>query len=453
MSIGITPHDSSHARRRVSLPVTGRIAACVLVLATAPDASAERAPLTLAEARRIAVERSSLVAATVATARAARETAVAAGQRPDPVLKLGAANVPIEGFERYSLDRDSMSMATIGVMQEMPSHAKREARAARATSEAAVAEATRKAQAAQIEREVGLAWVERWFQQSLHEALARQLEEARLLLAAAEATHRAGRGMQSDVFTARAAVAQAQDRIDALGIQIAAATTRLTRWVGDDGMRPPAAPPPMDRPVFDDNTMESELNRHPQLEVARRQEDLANADVRLAERARDRDWSIELMFARRGKAYTDMVSVNISVPLLWNPGQRQDRELAARLALRDAARAQVEDTRRAQIAEVRALQREWTTQQARIARFREALMPLAQQRSAAALAAYRAGSGLLVLVLDARRAALDVELELLRLQLDAARVWVQLDTVLSPRTPESMSANAHTRSSIAETMR
>lgn len=80
-------------------------------------------------------------------------------------------------------------------------------------------------------------------------------------------------------------------------------------------------------------------------------------------------------------------------------------------------------------------------------------MPLAQQRSAAALAAYRAGSGLLVLVLDARRAALDVELELLRLQLDAARVWVQLDTVLSPRTPESMSANAHTRSSIAETMR
>jgi outer membrane protein TolC len=55
---------------------------------------------------------------------------------------------------------------------------------------------------------------------------------------------------------------------------------------------------------------------------------------------------------------------------------------------------------------------------------------LAAQRSEAALASYRAGSGPLTAVLDARRSELDVRTERLLIELDRARIWAQLNYLL-----------------------
>ena len=189
----------------------------------------------------------------------------------------------------------------------------------------------------------------------------------------------------------------------------------------------------MDTAPFDVETAPAHLEHHPAVSIARRQEALANAEVQLAERLRDRDWSLELMYSRRGSAFTDMVSVNVAVPLLWDAGQRQDRELAARLAMREAARAQVEDQLRTQVTEARALRQEWASLRERLARYDASLLPLARQRSDAALVGYRAGTGALASVLDARRMLLDTEMERLRLEIDAARIWIHLNTLLGTR--------------------
>lgn len=58
------------------------------------------------------------------------------------------------------------------------------------------------------------------------------------------------------------------------------------------------------------------------------------------------------------------------------------------------------------------------------------LLPLATQRSEAALASYRAGSGPLSAVLDARRGELEVRMERLRIEMDRARIWAQLNYLL-----------------------
>jgi outer membrane protein TolC len=55
---------------------------------------------------------------------------------------------------------------------------------------------------------------------------------------------------------------------------------------------------------------------------------------------------------------------------------------------------------------------------------------LASQRSEAAIASYRAGSGPLTAVLDARRNEVDVRLERLRIEMDRARIWAQLNYLL-----------------------
>jgi len=93
----------------------------ILVLLTAlvlPGSGHAQAPLGLADAQRIAVERSRLLAAQDASIVASREMAAAAGQLPDPVLKLGIDNLPVDGADRFSLNRDFMTMRRIGVMQE-----------------------------------------------------------------------------------------------------------------------------------------------------------------------------------------------------------------------------------------------------------------------------------------------------------------------------------------------
>ena len=175
------------------------------------------------------------------------------------------------------------------------------------------------------------------------------------------------------------------------------------------------------------------------------QQALAESDATLARAARQADWSVGLSYSQRGSAYSNMVSLNVSVPFQWDPQNRQDRELAARLAGVERARAEREDVQRTHEAEVRTMLQEWRSADERVQRYDSALLPLAEQRSAAALTAYRSGSGSLPMLLDARRTEIEVHIERLRIEMDRARLWAQLTYLLpqdepSDATPSSMAS-------------
>lgn len=94
-------------------------------------------PLSLAEAMRIATHDSRLLSAQRSAIAAAGEMAASARELPDPKLRLGLDNLPVDGPDRYSLTRDFMTMRKIGVMQEFPRAEKREIRGRRAEHELA----------------------------------------------------------------------------------------------------------------------------------------------------------------------------------------------------------------------------------------------------------------------------------------------------------------------------
>src|SRR6058998_1909012 len=122
--------------------VSLRYGAAPLLLVVAA-LQAHAAPLSLDDALRLAQQRSRQLPAQDAAASAAREMAVAAGQRPDPVLKAGINNLPINGPDRFSLTNDFMTMRSIGVMQDLTRGSKLQARSAKFEREAQVAEASR----------------------------------------------------------------------------------------------------------------------------------------------------------------------------------------------------------------------------------------------------------------------------------------------------------------------
>src|SRR6266850_6045637 len=109
-----------------------RILSLLLFAAVVPA----QAQLSLPDAQRRAVERSRQLVAQDAAVAASRDMAVVAAQLPDPVLKLGVDNLPVEGSDRFSVTRDFMTMRRIGLMQEMTRGEKRELRAQRYAGEA-----------------------------------------------------------------------------------------------------------------------------------------------------------------------------------------------------------------------------------------------------------------------------------------------------------------------------
>ncbi len=395
-------------------------------------AAAQSPRLTFDDALRRATEQAPALRAQEAVAAAARERAVAAAQLPDAVLRVGVANLPIDGPERFSLTRDFMTMRNIGIAREFTREDKRRARAAGFEAEASVAMAQRDARQAAIRQATALAWLERHDLERLSDLLSRQHEQNRLAVDAAEAAYRGTRGTLADVLAARAELAMHADRMAGVQARLLQPQAMLERYVGDDaarwalGERPDVRSPARPNVSIDATPMLTALTR----DIAR-----AEADVATARSERHGDWGAELMFSQRGPQFSNMVSLTLSVPLTTSRADRQDREVAARNAALERARAEQEEARREQRARRAALEAEWLSALDRGARHEKELLPLAEERTRLALSAYRAGNGTLAALFDARRAELGARIEHLQLDTDAARAWVQLNTVFAGATP------------------
>ncbi len=87
-------------------------------------------------------------------------------------------------------------------------------------------------------------------------------------------------------------------------------------------------------------------------------------------------------------AYSDMVSIGVSIPLQVAPAQRQDRETASKLALVDKAEADLAEATRVATAEYESLLGDVQRLQQRIARYQASVVVPAQQRIDAATAGY-----------------------------------------------------------------
>ncbi len=402
------------------------------VPAAVQDAGAAAVPdvLSFNTALALARDRSQALPAQSALARAARERAVAAAQRPDPVLRVGLDNVPIEGGRDHLLTREPTTARSIGVVQALPAASKREARALRFEREADAAIAGRAARLAALRRDAALAWLSVRAAQQRLELIDRQREQAERVQDASLAAYRAGGGSQADVFAARADVARLDDGRLREASALAEARQGLQRWVGDAAAVPTGALPAIT--ALPPDLLRRAAADDPLLFHAAAREAAARAQVAVADEERRSDWSLDLRFAQSGPRFDNMVTIGLSLPLRWDAANRQDRELAARQAELVQVEAETEELRRERGAEVARWQVRWRAGLARLAGFDEALLPLAASRTQAALAAYRAGGATLKAVLDAQQAELSTQFDRVAVELDSASDWARLTTLIAP---------------------
>ena len=402
-----------------------RHAVFVVVLLGSGHAAAQ--PLSLEDALRAGVAQSPRLAAQRHMLSAASEQVVRAAERPDPKLKLGVDNLPVTGEDKFRYGRDFMTAGVVGWSQEFPNGAKRAARQLRAERARDLEEATLSARETLLQRDIALAWLELHYAEQARAALGRLARQFEVELEALPAAIARGRQGAADAFTLRQGLEQVNDRAIEQERVAEKARISLASLIGEEARRPLADPPDTARFAHSREQLVGRLEEHPQLRSFDQRAALAEAELRLASSTKRSDWMLEVEYGQRRPYFENMLSVMVSFDIPWQAGSRQDRDVASRLAELEQARAEREDARRMHEAEVRGLLADFDAAGRRIARFEKILVPLARDRRAASLAAYRGGRGELGALLESERAATDTDLGFIEALADRGRAWAGLN--------------------------
>ena len=393
--------------------------------------SAHAGPLTYDQALSKAQTSAPALAAADLRVRAARSAARAAGSLPDPQLKLGVENYPISGPMAGRFGADEMTMATVGVMQELPNSARRRAAVEGAQAETDAAEAQVAVAAREVRAGAALAWIDLYYAEARLTALNEVLSELEPLWAAAPAGVASGMSRPAAALSPVRMRAGLEDQRDELKAAAGRAAAELGRWTGVTDPTTTGAPPAA---TLDVVRLRAQLDAHSTLAAYGAEARKAEAAVDLARAAKRPDWSFEVGYGRRDPDFGDMVSAGVSVRLPLFAGRRQDPIIAARRA--DAARVEVERevARRTLRTGLEADLADHTMHHEQWIRARDVVAPIARQQADLETASYAAGRAGLGDVLQAFSEFAEARLILLEREAAVARDAIRITLTYGAET-------------------
>lgn len=406
----------------------GIVGCCGLLLAAqvSPALSNGDDALTYERAVELALANAPVLQAQAAAVESAQAQSIGAGRLPDPELIVGVENLPVTGDETYSLDRDFMTMRRIGLMQSFPNGRKRSVERERA--QAAVDLAEQRSHATQLE--IASSTSQAWLAAHNAEALERSLLDLKAVLTLASEAARValagGRGTAADALAARASLSELEDQLLQAGSQTRAARAALAQWVGEPAMGALSGAPDTTALPFRREQILSSLHRHASLQTIDRQLAVARSEVELARAQKRPDWSAELVYAKRGDAFSDMVSLEFRVGLPLFTRNRQDPLIQARHADLTQLEAERESELRMHAVEVTSELAMWESTRERIALYNKERLPLARERVKVSQAGYESGTTPLADALASVLAEAELQRDYTKLTNELAQAWAFL---------------------------
>ncbi len=370
--------------------------------------------LTLEQTLALAEREAPALAAQAANLEAARSAAIPAGELPDPRLSLGLRNVPIEGESRLRLGDEAMTMQTIGLMQEVPNRAKRQARVDVAEADVALAGVQQRIARLAVRRQAAEAWIATLSVERKLALFKELYRENRLFARAVEARIAGGGGSAADSVLPRQEAALLAEQEDNLLRSQTVARAALRRWVGEASRQPLSG----DWPRWQDDASHYQyhLQHHPELMAFDPLTRQAEAKVREASADKRPDWNWGVEYGRR-ESLGDMVSLNFSFDLPLFAGSRQDPRIAAERARLGRIEAEREAALRMHTEELDGRLAELEQLERTLTRLDDTLLPLAEEKVRLAMADYQGGRGELMSLVKARQALLETRLR----RIDVAR--------------------------------
>ncbi|WP_431225609.1 TolC family protein [Serratia sp. L9] len=395
-------------------------------------ANTQAAGLTLEQSLAAAERYSAELSANQHQVNALQSMADSAMELPDPKLKFGIENVPVQGSNARRLTREGMTMERVGIMQDYVSSTKRQRKADTLRAEASKTEAGSATIRARLQQQTAQAWLELALsQQTLKDAQA-LLSESERQIAAQHAGVASGSSPAANVIDARLTLLSMQDRLSEAQRDVAIAQARLTQLTGQQVKGIRGSLPRFERLPAETGILQQAIRQHPEVVQASREADVAKARSAQSEIAAIPDVGVEVYYGKRADGYEDMAGVMFTVDLPLFRAQRQDKNYAADVSRSMEANDQLTLLIRDHQAQLDTLLAQYQAAQAQWERQQQQAIPLQQQRVTLQLAQYRSGKSDLSSVLEARRALLDSRLSAGKAARDLAQLWAAI-RYLSPQ--------------------
>ncbi len=386
--------------------------------------------LTLETAQRMALEQDVTAPRFEALAAARTEQAVADGQLPDPKLKLGAMNLPVNNFDRT---QEPMTQMQVGVQQAFPPGSTLSLSSERAHTMAQADRARARARHREVLREVRERYLDVFYQIEAGRIIDASRGLFSQLLEVTRYHYAAGRNNQQDVLRASVELSLLDDRRTRVKTEEERMRAELARLIGrqaaEQGLAAtfpglPAVPPR--------DELASALVAHPLLEVENISIEAEQLAVDIARQRYKPGWMLDVTYGNRGgqnpdgSDRDDFLSAMVVVDMPLFTGKRQDRVLATRQHEVEAVRLKREDQYLQLKRMLDADYAEWLRLGERMDLYHGTIEPEALENARASVAAYKSGVAEFNGVMRARITELDVRLQGLKIRVDRAKAQARL---------------------------
>ena len=420
---------------RGRMPTQSHFTTCVLVLLACvvlspnPAIAQDTMPLTLQEAESLALSDEPGQNSYLSHAEALREESVAGGQLPDPTMRIGLANFPIQsgGFST-----EGMTQAQLAVRQVFPGGDTRQLTSDKYQSLALEMTHMADGRGRDVLTTVRRSWLETYYWREAHDITIDSRPFFDDLVTITRSLYAVGRKNQQDVLRAELELSRLDDRIIDMSEQHSRARAALSEWVGDEATRPVAANLPDWSAVPSLEIMLENLQLHPALMAADANIGASLTDVKLAKEKTKLDWAIDLGYGYRsgylsnGDPRSDMVSLSVTFDLPFFRSKRQDRSLGAALSQRRAADQSREEVLRRLSSQLKSEHVRWRDLGRRLDLYERTILSISSDNAVAALVAYQSDAGDFAEVMRAYLDDLNTRTDYIRLQVERAQSFAML---------------------------
>lgn len=250
-------------------------------------------PLTLTQSLAAAERYSAELSANRNEAQALDAMADSARQLPDPKLKFGIENVPVQGNNDRRLTREGMTMQRIGIMQQYVSAEKRDRKAETLLAEAQSVSAKSSVVRANLQRDTAQAWLDLALSEQALQTARKLLAETERQQGAQRASVGAGNAAPDSVLAFRVGLSAMRDKVTLAERDVQLAQTRLMQLTGETVTAVSDDLPRYQRLPADEKTLEQGIAQHPDI-VAAASAPTARKRVRRSQRLRPfRMWKLK----------------------------------------------------------------------------------------------------------------------------------------------------------------
>lgn len=427
--IGQQPEQNTVRRERMRSPTRRILLALTAAAATLPVFAQQGIPLTLAEAEDLALAAEPGQQAMRARAAALEERAVVAGKLPDPMLRLGLNNFPIEsgGFRT-----EGMTHAAVGLQQAFPAGKTRFHKARQFDLLAAAMSENADTRGRNVLTAARRAWLDLFYWERARRLVSESRPLFDDLVTVTRSLYSVGRKNQQDVLRAELELSRLDDRLIDIERQRSGARAALSEWIGDHAGRPVALKLPKWDQLPPLESLEGTLPDHPALRAADARVQALNAGVDVAKQRSRPGWALNLGYSYRegmlpsGEPRSDFISLGVSVDLPFFSKKSVDSTLSAALQERSAAESSRDQLLRALQSQLAVEHARWQELTRRLTLYDTRILRQAADNAEASMLAYQSDRGDFAEVMRAYIDDLNTRIDHIRLQVERTQSYAVL---------------------------